>query len=106
MGTTLSTVINDPGAGTVINKVGMATGHSSGTIISTNASATYNGVTFTNPTTANYHSASGDSGGIVYSFIPSTNTRPTLGIHTAASGSTRYLVKANRINAALGTSRY
>ncbi len=103
---TLSTTTSLPGVGTVINKIGSSTGHTSGKILSTNASATYSGVTFTNLTTADYSSAPGDSGGIVYSYISSTNTRPTLGIHVAAGGSTRYYVKASQINSALGTSRY
>ena len=103
---TLSTTISEPGAGTVINKIGAATGHTSGKIISTNASVTVGGVTFTNLTSADYGSASGDSGCIVYSYISSTNTRLTLGIHKGALGSTRYYVKANQINSALGTSRY
>ena len=103
---TLSTTISEPGVGTVINKIGASTGHTSGKIISTNASATYLGVTFTNLTSADYVSAAGDSGGIVYSYIISTNTRLTLGIHVASDGTTRYYVKANQINSALGTSRY
>ena len=103
---TLSTTTSAPGVGTVINKIGAATGHTSGTILSTNASWTVNGVTFTNLTSADYTSANGDSGGVVYSYVSSTNTRYTLGIHKGASGSTRYYVKASLINQALGTSRY
>ena len=84
----------------------MSTGATSGKIISINASFTVSGETFTNLTSADYESASGDSGGIVYSYISSTNTRLTLGIHKGSLGSTRYYVKANQINSALGTSRY
>ncbi len=104
---TLSTTISEPGVGTVINKIGYSGGQTSGTILSTNASATDEyGVTYTNLTSADYTSAAGDSGGIIYSYISSTNTRLTLGIHKGASGSTRYYIKANKINSALGTSRY
>jgi len=103
---TLSTTISEPGVGTVINKIGASTGHTSGKVISTNASVTIGGVTFTNLTSADYSSAPGDSGCIVYSYISSTNTRLTLGIHKASDGTTRYYVKANQINSALGTSRY
>lgn len=103
---TLSKTISEPGVGTVINKIGASTGHTSGKVLSTNASLTVNGETFTNLTSADYTSAPGDSGGIVYSYIASTNTRLTLGIHKAASGTTRYYVKANEINSDLGTSRY
>lgn len=84
----------------------ISTGHTSGKVISTNASVTIGGVTFTNLTSADYSSAPGDSGCIVYSYISSTNTRLTLGIHKASDGTTRYYVKANQINSALGTSRY
>lgn len=106
---TLSTTISEPGEGTTINKIGMTTGHTSGKVLCTNATATFtSGATLTNLTSADYNSAAGDSGGVVYSYISSSNTRLTLGIHTGASndGITRYFTKANQINAALGTSRY
>jgi hypothetical protein len=59
----------------------------------------------TNLTTANYSAAGGDSGGIVY-YLNSAGTRYTAGIHSGASSSTRYFVKAAQINSALGTTRY
>lgn len=102
----LSTTISEPGVGTVINKIGCSTGHTSGKVLSTNASVTIDSTTYTNLTSADYSSAKGDSGGIVYSYISNTNARLTLGIHMASDGSTRYYVKANEINSALGTSRY
>lgn len=103
----LSTIISEPGVGTVINKIGQSTGHTSGKVLSTNVTATFSsGATISNLTTADYTSAPGDSGGVIYSYIGSTNTRLTLGIHTGAGGSTRYYTKANEINSALGTSRY
>lgn len=105
---TLSTTISEPGVGTVINKIGMKTGHTSGKVLSTNATVTFtSGATISNLTSASYESAPGDSGGVVYSYIGSTGVRLTLGIHTGASTSgTRYYTKANEVNAALGTSRY
>jgi len=107
-GKTLSTKISEPGVGTMINKIGITTGHTWGKIISTNASCTYSGITFTNLTSVNMSCYKGDSGGPVYSYISSTNTRPTLGIIAAFSngGSVSYYVKANQINKALGTVRY
>ena len=102
----LATSTSLPGAGTVINKLGTVTKHTSGKIISTNASFTYNGIKLTNLTSASYASKSGDSGGIVYSLISSTNTRHTLGIHHGYSGSTRFYVKASLINSAFGLTRY
>lgn len=75
-------------------------------VLSTNVTVTLDGITHTNLTSADYSSSGGDSGGIVYSYVSSTNTRYTLGIHCAAVGSTRYYIKADEINSALGTSRY
>ena len=104
----LSTTISEPGVGTVINKIGAATGHTSGKVVSTNVTVTFsNGSTISNLTAADYTSAPGDSGCVVYSYIGSTGARLTLGIHTGASSNgIRYFTKANEINAALGTSRY
>lgn len=102
----LSTTTSKPGSGTVINKLGYSTGATSGKVLSTNVTVTLDGITHTNLTSADYSSSAGDSGGIIYSYISSTNTRYTLGIHCAAVGSTRYYVKADEINSALGTSRY
>lgn len=105
----LSKTISKPGVGTTINKIGMKTGHTTGKVLSTNSTATFtSGATISNLTTADYSSAPGDSGCVIYSYISSTNARLTLGIHTGASndGVTRYFTKANEVNAALGTSRY
>ncbi len=103
---TLSTTISQPGVGTVINKLGYKTGATTGKILSTNVSITLDGINHTNLTSADYTSDYGDSGGIIYSYISSTNTRYTLGIHCAEVGSTTYYIKADEINSALGTSRY
>lgn len=104
---TLSTKISEPGVGTVINKIGQTTGHTSGKVTSTDVTITFSsGKTISNLTAADYSSAPGDSGCVVYSYVSSSNTRLTLGIHTGSNGTTRYYTKANQINAALGTSRY
>lgn len=103
---TLSTTTSQPGAGTVINKSGFATGATSGRVLDTNVTVTLDGITHTNLTSADYSSGAGDSGGIVYSYISATNTRYTLGIHCAAVGSTRYYIKADEINTSFGASRY
>lgn len=95
-----------PGAGTTVNKIGQSTGSTSGTIISTNVSViSGTGSTITNMTSANYTSAGGDSGGPVYTFISSSGTRPTAGIHMGASGSTRYFTKASNILSTFGIAR-
>ena len=57
-------------------------------------------------TEATYDSEGGDSGGIVYSYIGSTNTRLTLGIHLGRYGNNAIYSKANEINDALNISRY
>jgi streptogrisin B len=103
---TLSTTISEPGVGTVINKIGATTNHTSGEITSTNVSINFAGTLITNLTEADYSSDNGDSGGVVYSYISSTNTRYTLGIHTGSGHGKRFYTKANHINAALGSVRY
>lgn len=103
----LSTETSLPGVGTVVNMRGQTTGYSSGTVLSTNASVTTTtGITYTNLTSANYTSAAGDSGGIIYTYVSSTNTRYTVGIHHGAAGSTRYFTKAGLALSTLGISRY
>ena len=106
-GNTLSTTISEPGVGTTINKIGFTSGHTSGRVVATDVSAdTDTGVFLTNLTEATYDSEGGDSGGIVYSYIGSTNTRLTLGIHLGRYGNNAIYSKANEINDALNISRY
>ena len=104
--TVLSTATSLPGAGTACNMVGATTGSASGTIISTNATITFSGGTLTNMTSADYTSAPGDSGGIIYTYVSSTNTRYSVGIHKGAVGSTKYFTKASLALSALGLARY
>lgn len=103
----LSTTISEPGVGTTVNKVGASSGHTSGKITSINATVSYsNGKTLTNMTQVSLFSEGGDSGGIFYSYVSSSNTRYTLGILTGGNGTTTSYSKANNINAGLETSRY
>lgn len=105
--TQLSTSTSLPSVGTTVNMRGATTGTSSGAVVSTNASTTNaSGVTFTNLTSASYASQSGDSGGIIYTYISSTNTRYTVGIHKGNNGVNAYFTKANLALSALGVSRY
>lgn len=64
----------------------------------------------TNLTFVKTTSSNGDSGGIFYSYVSSTNTRYTLGIllgDIPLNGVTGILYsKANQINKAFGTVRY
>jgi streptogrisin B len=104
---TLSTEISEPGAGSIVNKIGRTTGHTYGTIISTDYTALYSdGTVLTNLTQASYGSEPGDSGGIVYLYFRSKEERLTLGIHTSSNGTYACYTKANEINSALETSRY
>jgi hypothetical protein len=103
---TLSTTIDTPAAGQIVNMLGATTGYTNGTIISTNATLTYGGATIYYLVTADYTRAGGDSGGIVYTYYSTTNVRNTVGIHVAYSGSTAYYCRASYVNGALGTSRY
>lgn len=103
---TLSTTTSQPGVGTTINKIGVETNATSGTILSTNASVPSGGIIISNLTSANYLSADGDSGGIVYSYLSSTGVRPTVGIHMGVIGSTRYFCKADEVLSTFGLTRY
>lgn len=104
----LSTSTSLPGKGTLVNLRGAYTNTSSGYILSTDASV-YDaqfGITFTNLTSADYQSAGGDSGGIIYTYVSSTNTRFTVGIHKGEKEGIRYFTKANLALSALNVSRY
>ncbi len=102
---TLSTAVENLAAGQLVNKRGKTTGITSGTIQSTNASGTFSGIPFTNLTTASYDSDPGDSGGLVYSYYPSSGDRRTVGLHKG-SGTYAYYSKASLVNEALGITRY
>lgn len=105
---TLSTATSLPGKGTLVNLRGATTNTSSGYILSTDATV-YDPqfqTTFTNLTTADYHTAGGDSGGIIYTYISSTNTRYTVGINKGVKDGIAYFVKADLALDGLGVSRY
>lgn len=102
----LSTQTSQPGAGTIINLRGSVSGVKDGVIVSTNASDTFNGYSYTNLTTATYTSTNGDSGGIIYTYISSKDIRYTVGIHLGRIGNTRYYSKADNVLSTLGASRY
>jgi len=103
----LSTTTSLPGAGTVVNKRGITTGRTSGTIISTNATTTTTaGITYTNLTSASYSSSGGDSGGLVYTYISSTGTLYTVGVHLGSNSCNAFFSKANNVLSSLGLYRY
>lgn len=65
-------------------------------------------VRFTNMTTATYNSGAGDSGGIVYTLVKSSNTRYTVGVHHGRSedGQLAIYSKADNVLNTLGVERY
>lgn len=104
----LSTATSSPGVGTVVNKVGQRTGSTSGKILNTTATGTIDGVTLTNLTTTNYSADGGDSGGIVYSYVSSTNTRYTVGVHSGDNKElgVSFFSKAQNVLTGLNVTRY
>lgn len=106
----LSTVTSQPGAGTYVNKWGAKTGNSGGYIKSTNVKVVDDAgkERFVNMTSVNYDSDNGDSGGIVYTLIKSSNTRYTVGVHYGRSedGSLAIYSKADNVLSILGVERY
>lgn len=82
-------------------KVGATTFRTLGKIISTNASFTVNGVSFSNMTTADYASEGGDSGGIVYGVYHNTDTNTrtncVAGVHRGRLGNYAVFSKVTEI---------
>lgn len=68
------------------------------------------GIVYNNLTKATYTCASGDSGGIIYSYVSSKNQRYTVGIHKGAvttNGTTyAYYSKADIVLSTLYLDRY
>ena len=109
----LSTQTSLPGVGTVINKRGWTSGRTTGTVLSTNYtnvnSGVVNGPIVTNMTLASFYSDYGDSGGIVYTYISSTNTRYTVGVLRGRLGDDHYktvFTKAGIVLSIFGVERY
>lgn len=106
----LSTVTNQPGAGTYVNKWGAKTGNSGGYIKSTNIRVLDDDgkERFVNMTSVDYDSGNGDSGGIVYTLIKSSNTRYTVGVHHGRSedGNLAIYSKADNVLSTLDVERY
>lgn len=110
----LSPIIDSPPVGTIINKVGMKTFHTYGTITSTNTSVTlyYNdgasSVVLTNLTQTSANVSYGDSGGVFYTYYPDSQVYKICGITTAFNTSTgdSFYCKAGLINSSLGLTLY
>lgn len=102
----LSTTTSRPGETAIVNMRGAASGTSSGRILGTNESCQVDNTIFTNMTTATFAATNGDSGGIIYSYLSASNTRPTVGVLMGKSGDVAYFSKADLVLTALGVSRY
>lgn len=103
----LSTSTSLPGTGTIINLRGAKSGSQSGHIINTKFSyTTSDGIVHTNMTAASYESDSGDSGGIIYTYVSSTGTRYTVGIHKGYYGTYKIYSKATNVLSMLNLERY
>lgn len=102
----LSTETSLPGAGTYVNLRGAASGAQGGNIVSTKAAEDFNGYAYTDLTTADYVSTDGDSGGILYTYVSSTDTRYTVGVHLERANGVKYFSKADYVLSALNVSRY
>lgn len=107
-GSTLSTTVSTPLVGATIYKRGVTTGTTSGTVNSTSASVTMNGVLVTDLIQATSSSGDiadfGDSGGVTYN-----SSYYTVGIVTGGiinNHSIGYFSKATNILSAFNASRY
>jgi streptogrisin B len=104
----LSTTTSRPGQTAIVNMRGAASGYKSGAILGTNESCQNpDGTIMTNMTTAAFPAIGGDSGGIIYTYISSSNTRPTVGVLKGRIGdNVAIFSKADLVLTALGVSRY
>lgn len=106
----LSTITIQPGEGICVNKIGASTGVTGGYIKNTSLNIVDNaGVTvLCDLVSATYASAKGDSGGLVYAFVKSSNTRYTVGVHKGfISGDNLSIYsKADNVLSALDVQRY
>ncbi len=91
--------------GLVLYKEGYASMQTSGSIVSTSCSTSYDGQTITNLIKAKYSSASGDSGGVVYCMSGSNYTVVGITVANNVWGKS-FCCPAYLINAALGLTMY
>lgn len=105
----LSTKTSQPGAGTYVNLWGAESGHQGGYIKSTTYIIYKNKVPLISDlVTADYNSSGGDSGGIIYTYVSSSKTRYTVGIHLGRATDTNLAIysKADNVLSLLGVERY
>lgn len=108
----ISTEIKEYGVGFTVNKIGQTTQRTWGEIFSVAEMIKDpdDNVVFYPVTGVKYNCGNGDSGGIVYSYVSSTDTRYTVGVHKAhgtyQGNPCGYYTRANDIKDKLGVSRY
>lgn len=106
----LSVETKQPGPGTYVNLWGASSGHTGGYIkdIKYILYDKNNNPKITDLVSAAYTSAGGDSGGIVYTYISSSNTRYTVGIHLGHDKDNNLAIysKADNVLSLLGVERY
>ncbi len=103
----LSLSTRQPGVGTYVNKWGAQTGNSGGYIKNTVVNMMADDkIVMQDLVSADYKSAEGDSGGIVYAYISSSNTRYTVGVHKGSIEGLSLYSKADNVLSALGLKRY
>lgn len=106
----LSTETSLPGAGTYVNKWGATTGHTGGYILDTNYTVSDKTGTkiLYDMTAANYETKSGDSGGVVYTYVSNKNMRYTVGVNQGHSpdGTKSFYSKADNVLDILNLERY
>ena len=106
----LSVTTSQPGIGTYVNKWGTETGKTGGYIKNTSVKIVDDdgNIVMQDMVTAAYGSASGDSGGLVYTIVSSSNTRYTVGVHKGRSDDGKLAIysKADNVLSALGVKRY
>lgn len=109
----ISPEIKEYGVGFTVNKIGKTTQRTWGEIYTTTGhiKKADETIEFYPMTGARYNADNGDSGGIVYSYVSSTDTRYTVGIHKASTkdeegNQCSFYVRANDIKDKLGVSRY
>lgn len=106
----LSVKTSQPGIGTYVNKWGSETGKTGGYIKNTSVNIVDDdGKTIMQDlVTADYKSAGGDSGGLIYTIVSSSNTRYTVGVHKGRSDDGKLAIysKADNVLSVLGLKRY
>lgn len=105
----LSTKTSLPGAGTYVNMWGAESGHQGGYIKNTNYIIYKDKKPLISDlVTADYKSAGGDSGGIIYTYVSSSKTRFTVGLHLGRATDSNLAIysKADNVMNLLGVERY